>query len=290
VLGDHLSASGNPLAIPMQLRSDGRSLRLEREALAARLPGASSRLLLQVHGLCMNDRGWQRRGHDHGSALAREFGMTPLGLLYNSGRHVSENGEELAALLERLVAAWPVRVDGLVILAHSMGGLVARSACHAGAAAGHAWLGRLGKLVFLGTPHHGAPLERGGRWLEDALGVSPYSAPLARLGMLRSAGITDLRYGNLCAADWRERERAAGDCRAAVPLPAGVDCYAVAGRLGPGPIGDGLVPVASALGRHPDPRKRLAFPAVNCFVGDGLGHIDLLDHAEVYARLRSWLG
>jgi hypothetical protein len=270
VLGDHLAASANPLAIPMQLRNGGRALPLEREALAAALPRAGARLLLSVHGLCMSDLEWTRNGHDHGRALARELGLTPLGLLYNSGRAIDENGRELAELLERLLAVWPAGEPELVLLGHSMGGLVARSACRHAAEAGHAWLARLGALVCLGTPHLGAPLERSGHWLEGALGLSPYTAPLGRLGAGRSAGIRDLRHGD------------------ATPLPAGVACYAVAGTRGPDPIGDGLVPLASALGRHRRNERSLVF--TDTWVGPGLGHFDLLDRREVYERLRAWLG
>ena len=271
VLGDHLAASGNPLAMPMQLRSEGRTLPPERDALAAALPKASTRVVVLVHGLCMSDRGWARAGHEHGGALARDLGVTPLHLLYNSGLPIRENGRELAGLLERLVAAWPRPVAELAIVGHSMGGLVARSACREGAAAGHAWPARVGKLVFLGTPHHGAPLERGGRFLEGALGLSPYTAPIVRLGGLRSAGIRDLRHGD------------------ASPLPRGIPCYALAATLGPDPIGDGLVPLASALGRHRRLEQTLAFPAAHTWVGRGLGHLDLLASPVVYARLRDWL-
>ena len=38
VLGDHLAASANPLAIPMRLRRDGQPLDLTTPALAAALP------------------------------------------------------------------------------------------------------------------------------------------------------------------------------------------------------------------------------------------------------------
>ena len=266
VLGDHLAATENPLAIPMRLRRAG---------------DARRHVLVLIHGLCMNDRQWQRNGHDHGDALARELGMTPVYLHYNTGRHVSENGRELAGLLEELLDAWPVRDAELTILAHSMGGLVARSAYHAGAEDGHAWPGRLVRLVFLGTPHHGAPLERGGSWFETLLGASPYVAPLARLGMLRSAGITDLRYGNVRDEDWQDGDRFArrGDCRAPTPLPHGVECHALAATR------DVLVPVGSALGLHRDPGRALAFPEPRRWVGRGLGHFDLLDDAAVYARL-----
>ena len=266
VLGDHLAATENPLAIRMQLR------RAES--------AAGDRVLLLVHGLCMSDRQWTRNGHDHGEALARELGMAPAYLLYNSGRHVSENGRELAELLEAELSALDVE---LTILAHSMGGLVARSACHYAAEAGHSWPARLARLVFLGTPHHGAPLERGGSWLDVVLGVSPYTSPIGRLGMLRSAGITDLRYGNVREEAWRARDRFArhGDRRIAMPLPAGVECHALAGAR------DLLVPVDSALGRHAEPGRTLAFPEAQRWVGDGLGHLQLLDDAQVYERLRA---
>ena len=123
----------------MRLRSGGKPLALEADALAA-LPGAGPKLLILVHGLCRCDLQWRRANHhDHGAALARDLGYTPLYLHYNSGRHISRNGRDLAALLEELVANWPGRIDEIAILAHSMGGLVARSACHYGEQAGHAW-------------------------------------------------------------------------------------------------------------------------------------------------------
>ena len=295
VLGDRLSETGNPLAIQMELRQGGRTLRLDRRTLRARLPGARGRLLLLVHGSCLNDRAWLRLGHDHGAALARDLGYTPLYLVYNSGLHVSTNGRALAGLLERLVARWPSRLDELVILGHSMGGLVARSACHHAETAGHRWRPKLKTLVCLGTPHHGALLERSGSWLELLLGVSRYSAPLARLGKLRSAGVTDLRFGLVLDEHWKGRERFGqpADPRRTLKLPDGVECHAIAATTAPGPRsklpGDGLVSVDSALGRHRNPELTLAFPEAHQWIGFGMSHLDLLHRAEVYATLRGWL-
>lgn len=298
VLGDYLVASGSPLAIPMQLRYAGRALSLDADALARALPNAGGKLVVLVHGLCMSDRQWTRNGHDHGAALARDLAYTPVYAFYNSGRHVSENGRELAGLLEALWQCWPVPLDEIVIVAHSMGGLVARSACHYGAAAGCVWVQRLRKIVFLGSPHHGAPLERGGNWLETLLGISPYSAPLARLATTRSAGVTDLRYGNVVDDDWRGRDRfdAAGDCRVVTPLPAGVTCYAAGATLGlrlddlsDRLLGDGLVPLASALGSHPQSERALGISADRQWIGFATSHWDLLDRPAVYARIRGWL-
>jgi hypothetical protein len=295
--GDHLAETGNPLAITMALRTGGHPLGLARESLAAAFPQPGRKLLVLLHGLCMNDLQWSRNGHDHGAMLAREGGYTPLYAHYNSGLHVSHNGSLLAALLETLVASWPEPVDELVLLGHSMGGLLARSALHQAITTGQAWPGRLKALVFLGTPHHGAPLERGGHRIDMLFGISPYAAPFARLGKARSAGITDLRYGNLQDADWKGRDRYAQrhDDRRPTPLPAHVPAYAVAATLGDVGglrdrlLGDGLVPVPSAFGEHADPALALALPDEHRCLVTAANHWDLLDHAQVQACLRRWL-
>ncbi len=298
VLGDYLAASGNPLAITMRLRREGIPLPDERAGLAAAIPQATGKLVVLMHGLCMNDLQWKRNGHDHGAALARDLAYTPVYLHYNSGLHVSTNGRAFADLLEGLLRRWPVPLTELTLIGHSMGGLVARSACHHGEVLRHAWLRRLDRLVFIGTPHHGAPLERGGNWVDALLGSNAYSAPLARLGKIRSAGITDLRFGNLVDEDWNGRDRfePGGDLRVPLPLPEGVACYAIAattgnaeGDLGDRLIGDGIVPVASALGRHRDPRLALAFDPSRQWVAHGTDHLGLLSRPEVYDRIRRWL-
>ena len=298
VWGDHLASTGNPLAIGMSLRMGGLPVPTTHEGWAARGTAPSRRLLILVHGLCMSDLQWTHRGHDHGQALACELGFTPLYLHYNSGRHVWQNGREFAELLDDLIARWPVQVDELVIVGHSMGGLVARSACHEAARAGHAWPATLAKMVFLGTPHHGAPLERGGRHIDRALGLSPYVAPFARLGRSRSAGITDLRFGNVreCDRPGRDRHAQHHDDRPATPLPAGVDSYLLAATtaerasgLQGAVIGDGLVPVDSALGRHRNPSMCLRVPSSHQRLVTGCSHLGLLDNAEVLQQLLAWL-
>jgi pimeloyl-ACP methyl ester carboxylesterase len=289
VWGDHLAKTANPLAIGMSLRIAG----LPYEAA---LQAPTGRVVVMVHGLAMNDLQWLHRGHEHGQMLARELGFSPVYLHYNTGRHVSQNGREFAALLESMVAAWPVPVEELVIVCHSMGGLVARSACAVGA--DQRWMNALTKLVFLGTPHHGAPLERGGRLVDALLEFSPYAAPLARLGKARSAGITDLRFGNLQDADWQHRDRHAQthDDRVPTPLPTGVQSFLVAATQGETArglrstvVGDGLVPLASALGEHANPALALKVPKGQQLVVTSADHWDLLSHGEVSAQLRRWL-
>lgn len=298
VLGDHLAASRNPLAIPMGLRREGQPVE-PGPALAAAIPQPTGKLLVLAHGLCMNDLQWNRKGHDHGAALARDLSYTPLYLHYNSGLHISTNGRMFADLLEAMVTRWPVPLAELTIIGHSMGGLVARSAFHYGRLAGHDWPRHLRKLVFLGTPHHGSPLERGGNWVDFLLGTSPYSAPLAGLGKIRSAGITDLRHGYLLDEDWAGRDRfeRSRDSRRPVPLPEGVECFAMAAvregqtskTLGRSWPSDGFVPFASALGHHEAPDLVLPFPESRQWILRGVHHFDLLSEPESYEKIKEWL-
>lgn len=295
VLGDHLVAKENPLAIHMHFRRQGSPL--TAETLAAAVQQSGGKLAIMVHGLCMNDLHWSRNGHDHGAALARDLGVEPLYLHYNSGLHISENGQELSDLLEALVEQVPQPLE-LVIIGHSMGGLVARSACYYGELADAAWRAQLKKIVFLGTPHHGAPLEQGGNWIDGILETNLYSAPFSRLGKIRSSGLTDLRYGNVVDDDWNghDRFRVNGDKRVPVPLPAGVACYAIAATtsqefniLGEDVIGDGLVKVSSALGHHQNASLALAFPESQQWVARDMNHTALLSHPDVYERMKTWL-
>jgi len=295
VLGDYLAETRNPLAIEMRLCHGGQPLELDRRALRAALPRAGGKLLVLVHGLCVNDALWSRQEHDLGAALAHDLRSTVVHLRYNTGLHISTNGREFSALLERLVAEWPVPLEELVLVGHSMGGLVSRSACYAAETSGHLWRRRLSAVVCIGSPHHGTPLERGGSWVDVLLGVSRYSRPLARLGKIRSAGITDLRFGNVLDEHWRgtDRFRLTADGRTPLRLPAGVECYAIAGtkarRQGTSLPGDGLVPVASALGKHRKPELTLGFPEAHQSIAFGTGHIELLGRLEVYETIRRWL-
>ena len=299
VVGDHLETSGNPLAIPMQFRRQGRPLPLLGKELGARLPDATGKLLVLVHGLCMNDLQWNYAGHDHGQALQRDLGYTPVYLHYNTGRHISSNGQDLATLLEELAQAWPVPLEEITLLCHSMGGLVVRSALDHALVDGLAWPHLPIRVVFLGTPHHGAPLERAGSWVDMLIGISPYSAPFVRLGKIRSAGIQDLRHGNLRDADWQDRDGdGLADGRTPMPMPKRVRAYVMAVSTqneredgGTDSLrGDGLVPIASGLGQHKNRDFDLRIPKSRQWVGYGINHLELLGSETVYRRLKGWLG
>ena len=377
VLGDRLADNHSPLATVMTLRHGGAAL--DWQALPPGLK-ASSKVLVLIHGLCMNDLQWQRQPttspgppqkpspkpqgaqrpddkgqadsqamphtapspaphagetFDHGAALASALGYTPVYVRYNTGLHTSQNGAELSNLLEQLVAHWPTPVEEITVVAHSMGGLVTRSAVHQATAAVRSnetrdaepgndatatgasrknaarvgalrWPALLKNIVFLGTPHHGAPLERAGNWVDVILGSTRYSKPFARLAQLRSAGITDLRYGHVLAGDWHghDRFRKKPDSRLHVPLPEGVACFTVAattaakatltptkgGSLADRLIGDGLVPLHSALGLHDDPQRSLQFAQKSQLIAYRLNHMQLLSSPVVTQQMVKWLG
>ncbi len=286
VMGDHLAATGNPLAVSSSLRVNGRPLAFGEPSWPSALATPTSRVLVQVHGLCMNDLQWRHRGHDHGEQLAAERGYTQINLHYNSGMSIASNGRAFSALLQQLLEGWPVPIERFAILSHSMGGLVARAAILDATRNSQPWVQQLDQIVFLGTPHHGAPLERAGNLLQTVLGLTPWTAPFVRLGDLRSAGIQDLRHGTIDDAHAR-------DIPTSRQLPAGIRAYAIAASTsarGSRTLrGDGLVPVASALGDHLDPTLALRIPASRQRLVEKTGHLELLNSPEVYQHLRRWL-
>lgn len=189
------------------------------------------------------------------------------------------------------------------MLTYSMGGLVARSACHYAEQASLDWRQRLKKIIFLGAPHQGAPLERVGNLFDVCLDSLPFIAPLAKVGKLRSAGITDLRYGSLVDEDWCDDNAVAYDrfarpCRQHrhLPLPDGVANYAVAattsskrGLLANHLVGEGLVPLRSALGEHKHKQRELNFPRAHKWIAYQTNHLQLLSQPDVTKQLLRWL-
>ena len=287
VYGDHLVATGNPLALEMSLLYQGQPASSEQPGFVIDQSDSTvltGKVMLFIHGLCLNETHWSSDGCNHGQELAAELGYTPLYLRYNTGLPIADNGRNLANLLESLLRGWPHPVSELAIVGHSMGGLLARSASHYGHVAGHDWLRHLHRLVSIGTPHHGAPLERGGNWLDYAMSLSPYVAPFMRISTKRSAGINDLAHGNITDIE-----------RDFVSLPSNVKCYAMAATLGKKQTrlaealtGDGLVPLDSALGKHKDAGRTLMFPEHHQWIGFETGHLELLGSPDVYTQLRDW--
>jgi pimeloyl-ACP methyl ester carboxylesterase len=246
LLGDTLEA---PLAIPMAVRRVGEP--------------ATPRLAVFLHGLGETEYAWGTPSY--GDRLREDLGITPVFIRFNTGLRIAENGAALAALLDEVVASWPVEVEQIALIGHSMGGLVARSACHHGGN----WTGAVRHTVSLGTPHAGAPLEQAVHAMSAALDLLPETRPFARFLRRRSAGIRDLRRGlDLPLFEGATHRFVAARITRNAKHPVG--------RL----LGDALVLAASAS---------VGSDAANGLMLGGAHHFALLNHPEVYDRLRSWL-
>jgi pimeloyl-ACP methyl ester carboxylesterase len=299
-VGDALAATGSELALAMTLRHHGADLSLHPDELARALPDAGPRVAIFVHGLGETDASWRLRADarrpGYGACLQRDVGHTPIELRYNTGLHISDNGRALATLLEELREAWPVALEELVIVGHSMGGLVARSACHYGQSEGHGWTSAVRHVFCLGSPHLGAPLEKGVNALGWALRRVPETRPLANVLDVRSVGIKDLRYGSCVEEDWCDcdpDELLTDRCHD-VPLLPAARFYFVAATLSRRPgdplgaiLGDLLVRVPSASGAGR--RRQIGFAIEDGHRVGGLTHFDLLNHPAVYDQIRAWI-
>ena len=297
LIGDRLEREGSALAQPTSVRIHGERINLDVPSLRDAFPDATPRLAVFIHGLTGDEFCWSWGAEDaYGERLATDLGYTPVYLRYNSGLHISENGRTVAALLEALVEAWPIEVQRIALVGHSMGGLVARSAAHQADEQDRIWVTRVGHIVSLGTPHMGAPLEQGAHRAAVALDKLPETRMLGSFLKKRSAGIRDLRHGSLVDEDWRGRDPEALRAVACkeVPLLAwATHCFVSAtitrdpkhplGRL----LGDILVLKPSASGHSKT--RRIPFRDEHGHHVGGTHHLALLKHPEVYGRLHGWL-
>lgn len=306
--GDLVQRVAPSLALPMTVRQDGHDIELNPANLQQAFPEASGGIAVFLHGLTENEGAWCFRAQSHhgsrsttyGTLLQQDLGLTPVFVRYNTGLHISDNGRSLSTLLAELVQSWPVPPQDLVLIGHSMGGLVARSALHqagSGTPQAEPWTDLVRDTVTLGTPHLGAPLERAAHRLTHTLARLPETRPLARVLGARSVGIKDLRRGTLVEDDWtgRDLDTAEAGRHTHVPLHDGARHFVVLATVARDPdsragglLGDLLVPPRSAIG-DTGGDDRLAFQPDHVHRLGGLHHFDLLNHPAVYAQLKSWL-
>jgi pimeloyl-ACP methyl ester carboxylesterase len=289
LVGDDMATRRNPLAARLGFYKDNRRLDLRASALATAYPDARPRLAIFVHGLCCTEHAWSlyrdeqpEDAADYGARFAAR-GYTPLYLRYNSGLHISQNGRLFARALDRLLAAWPVPVEDIVLIGHSMGGLVARAAAHSGARRAAPWTARVSRVFCIGSPHLGAPLEQVVNLGVARMQQYALSRPLARILGIRSAGIKDLRQGATHDSDWRGRDLdAVGPApRAAIARIEDAQYHFLGSTLGnttgdrlARTLGDGLVDLPSATAREIADADSATLTRVH--------HIRLLNHPLVW--------
>ncbi|HET8935116.1 MAG TPA: alpha/beta hydrolase [Polyangiales bacterium] len=293
LVGNYLARTQNGLATRMSLYHREQPLACEREALRAAHPDARPRLVVLVHGLMNTEHIWHMPdGTDYGSLLERELGWTPCYVRYNSGLAIADNGASLSALLQALVRAYPVAIEELLLIGFSMGGLLVRSACHAAVAESHTWLSHVRRILYVGTPHLGAPGERLGKLTSSVLSSIPnaYTQLISEIANLRSDGIQDLAHAALRHEDrsivrnpWNLR-----DARHPVPFLPDIQHHVIAGSLFVDPrlaflFGDSVVPIASAVYKG---QAEEILPPERVHLLPGLSHIGLAHAPAVYQQIK----
>ncbi len=262
VVGDHLHGRNSALEQPMQLLD-----RQGRQLDVATAGGGA--WLVHVHGLCMSARAWENPRAQAWMDAMEMQGYQVACLRYNSGLSIPDNGQKFSALMQQL---HPTR---LVLVGHSMGGLVMRAAYQQEQAV--TWLPALRMAAYLGSPHQGAPLERLGEQANRLLTSLRMTAPLKRLGDLRSQGIKDLRHGHV------------GEAGQALPEHATHLLFAaeleISRSWGFSGLGDGLVPVRSALGQDLAGMHHLQGGKIIRRLLRGRHHMQLLSDDSVYETL-----
>ncbi|HZE17764.1 MAG TPA: alpha/beta hydrolase, partial [Mycobacterium sp.] len=299
IYGDELANRGNGFALTMQIRDRGKPVAMNAAAIAAAFPKATGRIMVFVHGWCLTERWWWRRPRDgenvrpYGTRLRSDLGFTPVYLRYNTGLHISDNGKALADLINQLQSMWPVPVEEVALVGHSMGGLVVRSACHYGTEQQLGWPDAVRHVICLGSPHLGADLEKGVNAASWALARFPETRAVASFLNARSAGTKDLRYGALLEEDWSDcdPDEFLRDRCHEVPFLPGAVYHFVATTAGPRAVGvilgDHLVRPHSASGAGKS--RQIPFERAHGLTLTGLHHFDLLNHPAIYAKLREWL-
>lgn len=301
IFGDYLQERGNHLSVELGLRHRGRPLPLEPDALLAAHPQTRRHVCVFVHGLATTEWSWNLFAQEYygdrdvnfGNQLERDLEVTSLFVRYNSGRHVSDNGQELSGMLERLVAAYPGGLDEITLIGHSMGGLVVRSAAHYGRESGASWLGKLRRILCIGAPHLGAALEQATNVLTSVLGFFdvPGTQVPAQILNARSDGIKDMRFGYTTDEEWVDRDPDAllENNRQDVPFVDHVAYYFIAGHISPDVrnprtwlLGDLVVRLPSAAGVSKS--SRMPFRFGKTF--SKMNHLHLLNHPDVYKLVK----
>lgn len=299
LIGDELRMLDDPQAITMAVRVDGDDVPATGWPLAQAFRSSTSHPVVFLHGLCENDESWanwaERWGTTYAERIVAETDGTPVMVRYNTGLHISENGKHLDALLQQLVASWPVPVTRISLVGHSMGGLVVRAATNHATASGQTWQHLVRDVVCLGTPHAGANLEKAAHLGSRLLRFWPESSPFSNILESRSAGIVDLRHGYITQDEWEGQDLTSQwglDRIAAAPLPR-AEYHFVAATLGASQkhplssvLGDLLVHFSSATG------VGKAGPIVDGARFEYLPsahHFALLNHPQVGEWLVEWL-
>jgi pimeloyl-ACP methyl ester carboxylesterase len=301
--GDYLHQRQNDLSLDMSIRHGGRALPRHPDALGEVFTSSHRKICVFVHGLGLTESMWSMGSERHysepgihfGSRLEADCGYTPVFIRYNTGRHISENGRLLSELLSEVLSAYPKDIEEIIVIGHSMGGLVARSAAHYGNEHNEAWVSKLRHIFCIASPHLGAPLEKGVNLLTGILRTFSTAGTQVPAEILnaRSAGIKDLRFGYTLDEEWtgKDPDGIFDNNRQNIPLLDSVRYHSLAATFTRDPrhpmgqlLGDLLVRVPSATGHAPESARRIPFRSGRVLAG--ISHLHLTNHPDVYDVIR----
>ena len=261
--GDEMEKKGHPALVKMSVRFKSRDIPPGKIKDFIDLKKHGGKLILFLHGLMNDETIWQSEKKDTlkrlGTFIESQNKANVLYIRYNTGRHISENGRNLSCLLELIEDLYENDIVEINIIAHSMGGLVTRSAGHYATVLNHNWIKKLKKVFLIGVPNDGSYLARTAYMAQYFLRkLDPTKHDeYARLFDIRSNGIKDLSFGFMVDEDWMDplfEKQKSRKATKIYPLT-GVDYYLIAATVADQNqknkfftfFGDGLVEKESAL-------------------------------------------
>jgi pimeloyl-ACP methyl ester carboxylesterase len=303
--GDSMAAKGNRALVHMSFRHQSRDISVEKLKEVYDFATHSGNVIIMVHGLMNDESIWQSEPIDTvqrlGSALEKKPKATVLYLRYNTGLHISENGRSLSDLIQKFVETYQSEIKKLVIISHSMGGLVSRSACYYAGIQNQNWTELLKKVFLIGVPNEGSYLARVAymtQYFFRKLDPSEKDT-VAKFFDVRSNGIKDLSFGYLVDEDWQnKKDGIEKNIQATKIYPLqNLDYYLIAGTVSEEKnknrvftfFGDGLVEKKSALSDLFITNSMIS-GKVNMKLFPNENHLTLLESKEVAEFVKTGLG
>jgi hypothetical protein len=302
--GDSMDEKGHQALVKMSFRYKSRDIEISQIKDYINLSENKGKLIILIHGLMNDDNIWHSNPEDliqrMGSFLEKQNKANILYLRYNTGRHISQNGQDFSLLIQNLLDFYRKDITEIVIMAHSMGGLVTRSACYYAGKLDHNWISILKKVFLIGVPNEGSYVARIAHMTQYFMRkIDPTdNDKVAKFFEIRSNGIKDLSFGFLIDEDWQNTDyenKKVVKATKILPLK-NVEYFLIAGIVSDEKskkkifnfFGDGLVEKKSALSNL-FKENEMQSGLVNFKLFENENHLALLESKEVHEYVTNCL-